>query len=85
MRLTCMFSFILLFGAAGLVVFIHLQDPEEIVHQQTPGQHCYFYLARSLVHVQRFVLTPLTCFTHFTGVASTKVRKFFLKGYFEVN
>ncbi|XP_014797581.1 PREDICTED: carbohydrate sulfotransferase 8 [Calidris pugnax] len=37
MRLTCMFSFILLFGAAGLVVFIHLQDPEEIVHQQTPG------------------------------------------------
>ena len=31
------FSFILLFGAAGLVVFIHLQDPEEIVHQQTPG------------------------------------------------
>ncbi|XP_059337500.1 carbohydrate sulfotransferase 8 isoform X1 [Ammospiza nelsoni] len=37
MRLTCMFSFILLFGAVGLVVFIHLQDPEEIVHQQTPG------------------------------------------------
>uniref|UniRef100_A0A669QTC4 Carbohydrate sulfotransferase n=1 Tax=Phasianus colchicus TaxID=9054 RepID=A0A669QTC4_PHACC len=37
MRLTCLFSFILLFGAAGLVVFIHLQDPEEIVHQQTPG------------------------------------------------
>nr|XP_060644442.1 carbohydrate sulfotransferase 8 [Anolis sagrei ordinatus] len=37
MKLTCMFSFILLFGAAGLVVFIHLQDPEEIVHQQTPG------------------------------------------------
>ncbi|CAM4636940.1 unnamed protein product [Lepidochelys olivacea] len=37
MRLTCMFSFILLFGAAGLVVFIHLQDPEDIVHQQTPG------------------------------------------------
>ncbi|XP_035193063.1 carbohydrate sulfotransferase 8 [Oxyura jamaicensis] len=37
MRLTCMFSFILLFGAAGLIVFIHLQDPEEIVHQQTPG------------------------------------------------
>lgn len=38
MRLTCMFSFILLFGAAGLVVFIHLQDPEEIVHQQIPGK-----------------------------------------------
>ncbi|XP_042294575.1 carbohydrate sulfotransferase 8 [Sceloporus undulatus] len=37
MKLTCMFSFILLFGAAGLLVFIHLQDPEEIIHQQTPG------------------------------------------------
>uniref|UniRef100_A0A8C8R8U4 Carbohydrate sulfotransferase n=1 Tax=Pelusios castaneus TaxID=367368 RepID=A0A8C8R8U4_9SAUR len=37
--LTCMFSFILLFGAAGLVVFIHLQDPEDIIHQQTPGYH----------------------------------------------
>ncbi|XP_015667562.2 carbohydrate sulfotransferase 8 [Protobothrops mucrosquamatus] len=37
MKLTCMFSFILLFGAAGLLVFIHLQDPEEVVHQQVPG------------------------------------------------
>ncbi|XP_029464212.1 carbohydrate sulfotransferase 8 [Rhinatrema bivittatum] len=37
MRLTCMFSFILLFGAAGLLVFIHLQDPAELVHQQMPG------------------------------------------------
>ncbi|XP_030060297.1 carbohydrate sulfotransferase 8 isoform X2 [Microcaecilia unicolor] len=37
MRLTCMFSFILLFGAAGLVLFIHLQDPAELVHHQTPG------------------------------------------------
>ncbi|XP_069495425.1 carbohydrate sulfotransferase 8 [Ambystoma mexicanum] len=36
MRLACMFSFILLFGAAGLVVFIHLQIPASIVHQQTP-------------------------------------------------
>ncbi|XP_075694571.1 BTB/POZ domain-containing protein kctd15 isoform X2 [Rhinoderma darwinii] len=34
MRLTCMFSFILLFGVAGLVVFIHLQDPVEMVNQQ---------------------------------------------------
>ncbi|NP_001072529.1 carbohydrate sulfotransferase 8 [Xenopus tropicalis] len=34
MRLTCMFSFILLFGAAGLIVFIHLQDPAEMVRQQ---------------------------------------------------
>ncbi|KAM9301645.1 carbohydrate sulfotransferase 8 [Gastrophryne carolinensis] len=34
MRLTCMFSFILLFGLAGLVVFIHLQDPMEMAHQQ---------------------------------------------------
>ncbi|KAM5138820.1 carbohydrate sulfotransferase 8 [Mantella aurantiaca] len=34
MRLTCMFSFILLFGLAGLVVFIHLQDPVEMVHRQ---------------------------------------------------
>ncbi|KAM8946710.1 carbohydrate sulfotransferase 8 isoform 2-T2 [Pelodytes ibericus] len=34
MRLTYMFSFILLFGAAGLIVFIHLQDPAEMVHQQ---------------------------------------------------
>lgn len=41
MKLTCMFSFILLFGAAGLVVFIHLQDPEEIVHQQTPGYNFF--------------------------------------------
>ncbi|XP_007669693.2 carbohydrate sulfotransferase 8 [Ornithorhynchus anatinus] len=37
MRLTCMFSFILLFGVAGLVIFIHLQDPADIIHQQTPG------------------------------------------------
>ncbi|XP_053305640.1 carbohydrate sulfotransferase 8 [Spea bombifrons] len=39
MRLTCMFSFILLFGVAGLIVFIHLQDPAEMVHQHgvAPG------------------------------------------------
>ncbi|XP_069072592.1 carbohydrate sulfotransferase 8 [Pleurodeles waltl] len=41
MRLTCMFSFILLFGAAGLVVFMHLQDPAIIVHQQTPDRWRY--------------------------------------------
>uniref|UniRef100_A0A8D2JAC4 Carbohydrate sulfotransferase n=1 Tax=Varanus komodoensis TaxID=61221 RepID=A0A8D2JAC4_VARKO len=38
MKLTCMFSFILLFGAAGLLVFIHLQDPEEVIHQQSLGK-----------------------------------------------
>ncbi|XP_070809086.1 carbohydrate sulfotransferase 8 [Pituophis catenifer annectens] len=37
MKLTCMFSFILLFGAAGLLIFIHLQDPEEVVPQQASG------------------------------------------------
>ncbi|KAM4721584.1 carbohydrate sulfotransferase 8 [Rhinophrynus dorsalis] len=44
MRLTCMFSFILLFGAAGLIVFIHLQDPVEMVHQQgmAPGMKFEF-------------------------------------------
>ncbi|XP_018095974.1 carbohydrate sulfotransferase 8 isoform X2 [Xenopus laevis] len=46
MRLTCMFSFILLFGAAGLIVFIHLQDPAEMVHQQrlAPGMKFEFSL-----------------------------------------
>ncbi|KAM4614264.1 carbohydrate sulfotransferase 8 [Discoglossus pictus] len=46
MRLTCMFSFILLFGLAGLLVFIHLQDPIEMVHQQgvAPGLEFEFSL-----------------------------------------
>nr|XP_033798438.1 carbohydrate sulfotransferase 8 [Geotrypetes seraphini] len=37
MRLTYIFSFILLFGAAMLVLFIHLQNPAELDQQQIPG------------------------------------------------
>uniref|UniRef100_D6RCV4 Carbohydrate sulfotransferase 8 n=1 Tax=Mus musculus TaxID=10090 RepID=D6RCV4_MOUSE len=37
MRLACMFSSILLFGAAGLLLFISLQDPIELSPQQVPG------------------------------------------------
>lgn len=38
MRLACMFSSILLFGAAGLLLFISLQDPVELSPQQVPGE-----------------------------------------------
>lgn len=38
MRLACMFSSILLFGAAGLLLFISLQDPTELSPQQVPGE-----------------------------------------------
>lgn len=38
MRLACMFSSILLFGAAGLLLFISLQDPTELALQQVPGE-----------------------------------------------
>ncbi|XP_032697905.1 carbohydrate sulfotransferase 8 [Lontra canadensis] len=37
MRLACMFSSILLFGAAGLLLFISLQDPTELAPRQLPG------------------------------------------------
>ncbi|XP_048185488.1 carbohydrate sulfotransferase 8 [Perognathus longimembris pacificus] len=37
MRLACMFSSILLFGAAGLLLFISLQDPTEVAPQPGPG------------------------------------------------
>ncbi|XP_014392264.1 PREDICTED: carbohydrate sulfotransferase 8 [Myotis brandtii] len=37
MRLACMFSSILLFGAAGLLLFISLQDSTELTSQQVPG------------------------------------------------
>ncbi|XP_029782211.1 carbohydrate sulfotransferase 8 isoform X2 [Suricata suricatta] len=37
MRLACMFSSILLFGAAGLLLFIGLQDPTELSPRQVPG------------------------------------------------
>lgn len=37
MRLACMFSSILLFGAAGLL-FISLQDSMELTPQQVPGE-----------------------------------------------
>ncbi|XP_004371662.1 carbohydrate sulfotransferase 8 [Trichechus manatus latirostris] len=37
MHLACMFSSILLFGAAGLLLFISLQDPTELAPQQVPG------------------------------------------------
>lgn len=38
MRLACMFSSILLFGAAGLLLFISLQDPTELSPRQVPGE-----------------------------------------------
>lgn len=38
MRLACMFSSILLFGAAGLLLFISLQDPVELSPEQVPGE-----------------------------------------------
>ncbi|XP_012586208.1 PREDICTED: carbohydrate sulfotransferase 8 [Condylura cristata] len=37
MRLACMFSSVLLFGVAGLLLFISLQDPTELALQQVPG------------------------------------------------
>ncbi|XP_012630596.2 carbohydrate sulfotransferase 8 [Microcebus murinus] len=37
MRLACMFSSVLLFGAAGLLLFISLQDPTELAPPQLPG------------------------------------------------
>ncbi|XP_059522967.1 carbohydrate sulfotransferase 8 isoform X1 [Myotis daubentonii] len=37
MRLACMFSSILLFGAAALLLFISLQDSTELTPQQVPG------------------------------------------------
>ncbi|KAM7058188.1 carbohydrate sulfotransferase 8 isoform 1-T8 [Molossus nigricans] len=37
MRLACMFSSILLFGAAGLLLFISLQDSAELTPQRVPG------------------------------------------------
>ncbi|XP_035274486.1 carbohydrate sulfotransferase 8-like [Anguilla anguilla] len=37
MKLPCSFWFLLLFGAGGLVLFIHLQDLSEMVQQQAPG------------------------------------------------
>lgn len=37
MKLPCSFWFLLLFGAGGLVLFIHLQDLSEMVQQQVPG------------------------------------------------
>ncbi|XP_076851260.1 carbohydrate sulfotransferase 8 isoform X2 [Brachyhypopomus gauderio] len=36
-KLSCSFWFLLLFGAGGLVLFIHLQDLADMVQQQTPG------------------------------------------------
>lgn len=38
MRLACMFSSILLFGAAGLLLFISLQDSAGLTPQQVPGE-----------------------------------------------
>ncbi|XP_035252203.1 carbohydrate sulfotransferase 8-like [Anguilla anguilla] len=37
MKLPCSFWFVLLFGAGGLVLFIHLQEISEMVQQQAPG------------------------------------------------
>ncbi|MCI4378926.1 hypothetical protein PGIGA_G00221960 [Pangasianodon gigas] len=36
-KLSCSFWFVLLFGAGGLVLFIHLQDLSDMVLQQGPG------------------------------------------------
>ncbi|KAM9481169.1 carbohydrate sulfotransferase 8 isoform 1-T1 [Clarias gariepinus] len=36
-KLSCSFWFVLLFGAGGLVLFIHLQDLSDMVQQQGPG------------------------------------------------
>ncbi|KAJ8407818.1 hypothetical protein AAFF_G00268620 [Aldrovandia affinis] len=41
MKLPCSFWFILLFGAGGLVLFIHLQEISEMVQQQAPGRIPY--------------------------------------------
>lgn len=38
MQLGCMFSSILLFGAAGLLLFISLQDSTELTPRQVPGE-----------------------------------------------
>lgn len=38
MRLACMFSSILLFGAAGLLLFLSLQKPTELAPQQLSGE-----------------------------------------------
>ncbi|KAJ8370360.1 hypothetical protein SKAU_G00103880 [Synaphobranchus kaupii] len=38
MKLPCSFWFVLLFGAGGLVLFIHLQEISEMVQQQVPEQ-----------------------------------------------
>ncbi|KAF5898639.1 carbohydrate sulfotransferase 8-like, partial [Clarias magur] len=35
-KLSCSFWFVLLFGAGGLVLFIHLQDLSDMVQQQGP-------------------------------------------------
>ncbi|XP_027017020.1 carbohydrate sulfotransferase 8-like [Tachysurus fulvidraco] len=37
LKLTCSFWFVVLFGAGGLILFIHLQDLSEMVQQQGPG------------------------------------------------
>ncbi|KAL6479506.1 hypothetical protein MHYP_G00129390 [Metynnis hypsauchen] len=37
-KLSCSFWFLLLFGAGGLLLFIHLQDLSDMVQQQGPGQ-----------------------------------------------
>ncbi|XP_062861009.1 carbohydrate sulfotransferase 8 [Trichomycterus rosablanca] len=36
-KLSCSFWFVLLFGAGGVVLFIHLQDLSDMVQQQGPG------------------------------------------------
>lgn len=59
MRLACMFSSILLFGAAGLLLFISLQDPVELTPQQVPGepQGCWLPWPG---HIQTFMVS-LVC------------------------
>ncbi|XP_060780106.1 carbohydrate sulfotransferase 8-like [Neoarius graeffei] len=37
LKLSCPFWFVLLFGAGGLILFIHLQDLSDMVQQQGPG------------------------------------------------
>ncbi|KAI5623779.1 carbohydrate sulfotransferase 8, partial [Silurus asotus] len=38
LKISCSFWFVLLFGAGGLILFIHLQDLSDMVQQQGPGQ-----------------------------------------------
>ncbi|KAI5097981.1 carbohydrate sulfotransferase 8, partial [Silurus meridionalis] len=42
LKISCSFWFVLLFGAGGLVLFIHLQDLSDMVQQQGPDLHANY-------------------------------------------